>query len=407
LQNNDDMGIRMMRKLFLSALMIALAVSACAPAAQPASDRPAPAQDSTPQMETALPTVTEVSVPLPGVDELPLIDAPQIQSFWMIDDRNGWALTRETIIRTNDGAVTWYNAAPNDVVFTNGMPSAYFLDAVHAWLIIPSADYAAGTIYITADGGFTWENSPLSFAGGSLYFDDPHSGYALTTLGAGAGSQYVEVLQTDQAGTSWKTMFKHEPGRDASLPGGGRKSGLVFSQPQIAWITGDIPMENYFYVYRSDDGGAIWSQQTGFALPESVGSAFVESLPPFFADANVGVLPVHALSTTGDQQYTIVYATTDGGATWTAGLPLNMRGVHSILSASQIFVWDGGAKLYASADSGSSWTEIATNLNEKGMLLQLQFVNEAVGFALLFNADGSENTLYVTTDGGITWSPYN
>ena len=75
----------------------------------------------------------------------------------------------------------------------------------------------------------------------------------------------------------------------------------------------------------------------------------------------------------------------------------------AVASLTDAFVWDGGASLYATHDGGATWTTVTPNLSLADSLAQLQFVDASTGFAAAAGADGV-SSLYRTSDGGATWT---
>ena len=145
-------------KIMLGGLAVLLAVGACSTVspAMPtiATFPPSAAVTATasPLPATAAPTVpapTDTATPIPSTSApsqpaLPVAASPSIQSLYMLDLNNGWALTDTGVVRTADGGSTWYNATPGGL---NGAPaSPFFLDDRTGWLAAGVNDPATGTL---------------------------------------------------------------------------------------------------------------------------------------------------------------------------------------------------------------------------------------------------------------------
>ncbi|HNF95579.1 MAG TPA: hypothetical protein PLQ75_13065, partial [Anaerolineales bacterium] len=156
-------------KRFLSFLFILTAlVSACAPAvattAAPEASEPAATGTEEPQALSQ----AVLNTPLPAVAEVPIIESPAILNIQMLDEVNGWALTEEKVVRTNDGGVTWYDVTPKNLKDAGYLVNTDFLDENTAWVQFPDMNKYpnGGTLYHTTNGGLTWESFSTPFSGG-------------------------------------------------------------------------------------------------------------------------------------------------------------------------------------------------------------------------------------------------
>jgi len=100
----------------------------------------------------------------------------------------------------------------------------------------------------------------------------------------------------------------------------------------------------------------------------------------------------------------VIYATSDGGASWQPGssLPLQTYEVYFIDRA-RGWTINGKANnsvLYTS-DGGHHWSTVGSIPSSQGVL-DLQFVNETVGWAM--GSEPTGNTMIKTSDGGRTWT---
>ncbi len=359
-------------------------------------------------MPTLIPTgaagVPLQSAATPTLAALPPVSSPVVATLDMLDARNGWALNFDSVLRTTDGGNTWLDATPPGVAKGALQPaSSFFLSPTTGWVLVPSAvSDSPSTLYRTADGGATWASAAVSFGVASMQFLDASNGTAFVSLGVAAGSEAVALYRTSDGGNAWTQVFSNDPtagGPDKGLPFGGDKNGSAFRDASHGWVGGEEPMEGYVYLFASSDGGASWKHQE-VSLPSGYSNAMTMVDPPRFFDAKTGVLPVSLL---GDSQSIAFYLSHDGGASWTATAPVPSAGHYSIASPADFFVWDGGASLRLSRDSGATWTTVPTNLNVKDTLISFQFVDRTNGWAITQDAN-SHYALYRTTDGGATWT---
>ncbi len=337
------------------------------------------------------PAATPVSESRPQFD---LVSAPELTQVEMLDEHNGWAQAEGLVLRTEDGGESWFDVTPQGMPNDPAYAKSCFLDEKTGWILLEDMDKPNyGTIYRTTDGGVTWLWKNTPFGRSEIGFFDAEHGYALTDLGAAAGSMGVAIWQTENGGKDFDRVFLHEPGFDDSLPFSGTKNGITFISPQKGWVAGSVPEDGTIWLYRTVDGGFSWEAQE-LPMPLGYENYQASADAPLFFDNGLGVLPVHLL---GEERATVFYRSTDSGETWTATLPAPMRGQYALASANEIFLWDGSARFFSSADGGETWDFNATNWQPTDSLRKLDFVSASLGWAL---ADGE---LRRTQDGGLTW----
>jgi photosystem II stability/assembly factor-like uncharacterized protein len=252
------------------------------------------------------------------------------------------------------------------------------------WSVTP----ARGTVYAgvepaglfrSDDAGSTWRHvsglrehpSTPSWMPGNggliLHTIVPHStDPARLWVGASA----VGVFETVDGGASWTA--RNRGVRQDYNPGPPEETGSCVHKLALAAGTDQtLYQQNHCGVYRSDDGGASWQEITG-SLPSEFG--FVMGVHP--RDARTAwVLP---LTTPDKGRFTpdaapAVWRTRDGGGSWerlSDGLPQEnawlsvlreAMGVDSLDRAGVYFGAQSG-QLFASADEGETWREIASYL---------------------------------------------
>jgi photosystem II stability/assembly factor-like uncharacterized protein len=324
-----------------------------------------------------------------------------------LDESNGWGMTGSSVLRTEDGGMTWLDVTPSEVSDFGFGAVGYFFDASHGWLAIsnPMDPAEPGRLFRTEDGGLNWVESTLPPGmGGRFSFVDPSNGFFMADLGAGAGSNWVGIYSTTDGGATWTPEYVPEPGmpeRADALPGSGQKSGMTFLDTNRGWVTGNIPMDNYLYLYNTTDGGRAWSEQSG-PVPADFGTVFTESYPPVFFEEN-GVMPVILASNVINL---VIYTSNDGGATWTpAPAPVANAGrgeLVDFVSPTDGFAWATG-RFAVTHDAAQSWDTITPSVPFGDNFMAMDFVDASTGWVLTLNADG-HSSLYATSDGGTTWT---
>ncbi len=399
------MRLTLFKSLFAS-LIILLLLSACGPTATyfppptsaPASNSTEPLASVQPAAATQPPAASPTAAA--DVSKLAQVSTPNIQGLQMLDPNNGWALSETGVLRTADGGHTWHNAAPAGM---SGRPNgSFFMDESHAWVIAASADMTSGTLYRTIDGGATWESISVPFGGASIDFIDPLTGWALAGLGYALSHEAVAVFRTSDGGITWSRVFTDDPtAPDTSdtLPFAGDKNGLTALDADHAWVAGSEPVSDFIYLYSTQDAGKTWSSQNP-PLPAAFAGAMTNAYPPHFFNSTDGVLTVGVYA---DSPVTLLYLTKDGGKNWSAVQPVPVNGRVSMPSFTDFFVWDGGPSLYASQDSGFTWSSVNTNVNFPNELVSFQFVDPTTGWAVTSDAN-SQYKLYQTTNGGASWN---
>ncbi len=365
----------------------------------------------------------------------------KIISIHMLDASLGWAVGQvnsdlnDHLMFTGDGGATWRESSP--LAAFQGAPASgltatpFFASASQAWVVYASHPGETAptelTVWHTTDGGQNWQpGGPLDLSGLPAEFTIPSDlgflsdnlhGWVMVHLGVGMSHDYIAVFTTDNSGKTWQrvvdsTMTGNITGSDQSwdlmaCP----KTGLAFSDPSTAWLSGDCPgLITSLFLYRSGDAGKTWTQ--------------VNLVPPdgqpsdLFSNGNLGCgvpslaytsprtlyIAVRCSNYTANTSTAWLYASHDGGQTFTARLLPAPYGNFYFIDLN--WGWLLGttkddptlpANLYVTGDGGRSWTPV-TPTNWQGVP---DFVDANTGWVAATHADVA--ALVFSKNGGKTW----
>lgn len=345
--------------------------------------------------------------PSPPVLDAPLVEAPALVSIHFVNSLDGWGVTDTQVVRTNDGGITWYDLTPPGVTETGYGVYTVALDASHFWMQFPDFENYPnnGTLYRTADGGFTWSSVETPFSGGDLQFLDPNNGWVLADLGVGAGSNAVAVYQTVDGGKSWTQKYINDPNAanaGDSLPLGGLKAGIAPLNMQTAFVYGVTYAPGSSYLFRTDDGGVTWSEVI-LSLPSGVENSElgIDQDQMKFVSPAEGFI---AIRITGEAYQLAVYVTSDAGDTWTLTPTLISEGGSAdFLSAEEAVIYNG-QQFYVTRDAAQTWTIVPPDVMFGDVFAGMDFSNLSTGWVITLDP-ANQRFLYRSGDGGRTWFP--
>jgi len=410
--------MKKINQTLLMALLLGLLIGACNPQTPTSSpttplDTSYPISGSSSPTDVTYPVETPTAEPTAVPTSTPTTPTPSvglpIYSLHMFADGSGWAFNsyQTALYHTTNGGLSWFTVYPSSSgALEAGSVDGFFLDGSIAWLSL--SDYATETSSIlhTTDNGASWSETPLTFLGGTLFFLDSNTGFMLSRLGAGAGSEWVAVYATNDAGQIWEQRFTHTPGgEEPSLPAGGIKSGFAFLDPLNGWITGSEPVNDFVYLYRTTDGGTIWAHQP-CDIADADPDAMYNSFPPIFVSTTEGFLPLQTFLINGTPQ-TIVCKTTDGGKTWQSVSSAPVQGnVFDFTDAQHGWIL-GETALFRTRDGATTWDDLSSSLPAGYTALSLDFVDDQAGWLLVYDSSSDSldhNLLFYSQNGGQTWS---
>lgn len=317
--------------------------------------------------------------PSRGIDEIHIVDANTVwaKAFDGVDT----TINIQEFTKTTDGGATW---TPGIIDIGNNLleiNSICPVSATTAWLsaLIP-AD-GNGVIYKTTDGGVTWtqqneaafQSTGSSFING-VHFFNSNNGVA---YGDPVGGEF-EIYLTSDGGDTWTPVAPANIPNPASGEYG--YNGTPIAAGTSFWFT-----TNKGKLYRTTDMGVTWVK---YNTPITDFGAAAVNGKVIFSDNNNGIL----LSTTNGSATSPtykIYTTTDGGATWSAGVTYTGYRLMTYIPGTTTIVAtgagtsSGGTGSAISTDNGVTWTTIDTGMQR----LTPAFLNASTGWCGGFNAD--------------------
>ena len=261
-----------------------------------------------------------------------------------------------------------------------------------------------------------------------IHMIDTNQGWGI----GGLNKASDHVFRTQDGGQIWRDVTPPQP-----APGASNSVNAVgyFWNAATAWVvygpteSGVIPP--FIMVWSTRDGGGMWtygSIDTSLASGEAFSPWYLN-----FADTQHGWLMVY-LGAGMMHNYVALFATSDGGATWTDILdPFTDGGIQSFSKTGMVFVdpqtgWltrdgqgvDPTPHLFRTTDGGVTWTRLdlpapadAPNLYDSyacGSYSPNTFSALSVTVAMkcldMATFKIEKNYAYLTSDGGMTWQAY-
>jgi photosystem II stability/assembly factor-like uncharacterized protein len=388
-------AVRFVRFATLAALSLCLAACSSSPAKPKAQ-----ATTSTSGAPTTSTTVATTSTTEAGPAGGPVPTGFQAQSVTFVSASEGFVLgvakcpsgTCPAVLRTRDAGHSWVGIpAPTVKVGTDtGQASQIrFADPADGWI------GGHGVLTATHDGGSTWQalSSPGAGTIESLEAGGGYA-YALVISGNAANPAPASVYRTPVASDSWSLM----PGSTVS----GAVSGSLVVQSGSAWEV--VQPAGAKSVLRTLIGGQWVSRALPCQGPSGQALA---------ASDTTHLAVVCANGAAAGQQPKLVYTSGDGGQTWAAagsapdggdtlGVAMASKSTIVIAAAS------GASYLYASFNSGRTWSTVDQDADGGGLpWSDIGFTTALQGVVIegQVGITGTASRLFVTRDGGHSWTP--
>ncbi len=267
--------------------------------------------------------------------------APPSAGMIYVQATNGYAW-----FATANGGSTWRmgTAFPGSGAIQTIKVSA--TDVNQAYLLADCPDESGEAfIYKTVDGGRSVKSLLRGrVVGIDLAAADPLRLYAVGQIqnDAGSGPRYFGIFRTLDGGNTW-TQVKVREDSDSR----GTAVAVAPSNPDTIYAGGVSGYPYNDVVYKSIDGGAVWSRLAGdFDCPPEI--IIVDPVSPGTVYLGTGFS---------------VYRSVDGGASWTrlSGVQLPYAVAVNRLDPNEVFVGTRNGLFY-SKDKGTTWTNLTAGL---------------------------------------------
>lgn len=226
----------------------------------------------------------------------------------------------------------------------------------------------------------------------------------ITAFIALCAATFLQSLPTAAQTVGW-SQFANSPGVETV-----RHDDIYFTDPTNGWATQDN------LIYRTTNGGSTWS-----TVLNSSGTHFRCIT---FATTNIGFAGNLGVGSydSGVTDTNVMYATTNGGVTWSnfdGFAELGMKGLCSMYTLDSQHIYGGGrvrgpAFFIKSTNGGVSWS--ATNLTAAGVIgaiMDIYFFDTNNGWVVGMDTVGYSSgcsppyhgCIAHTTNGGESWTP--
>jgi len=283
-----------------------------------------------------------------------------IQQMQFTNELTGYALSYDELVKTTDGGTTW------NPVGMAGVNTYFFANGTNVFGV-----GSFGKLFKSVDEGVTCINYDSSVTDDNLedvHFPDENTGYIVSQYDVSNGLRYGKVLKTTDAGETWQITA------DGNF---GRLTSVYFTDVNTGYMLG-----GYGKIYKTTDGGILWD-----TLVNNYDSYLNEIV---FVNPNTGFIAEESANGA-------ILKTSDAGLTWTTVYENGgaVRGIHFVDENTGFAILSNS--ILKTTNGGADWNE--TPLYNEGLLLDVFFVNQNVGYVCGFMGD-----FYKTSDGGETWN---
>jgi photosystem II stability/assembly factor-like uncharacterized protein len=287
------------------------------------------------------------------------------------------------VFHSDDLGKTWDEPPEGSI----GFPKDSETSLERVWQIQPGPADQPGVVYAGSQPSALWKSTDggVTFELVRGLWDHPHR----KEWGAGFGGQAVHTVlphptDPDQVSVAMSTggVYRTSDGGESWSPANQGIKAYFFPDPYPEFgqcvhklaAHPDVPermfAQNHHGVYRSDDGGAVWTSiadglPSDFGFPIAVHPHEPETVYVFPLVADGNRIPTDAKCR--------VYRSRDAGSTWealTSGLP-DVPSYAPVLrdamctdteASAGVYLGTRDGCVYVSADAGDSWTEVARHL---------------------------------------------
>jgi photosystem II stability/assembly factor-like uncharacterized protein len=283
---------------------------------------------------------------------------------------------------SSEAAGRWTEQKSNTLAWLHAV---YFVNEKKGWVVGGN-----GVILATNDGGATWTSlkRPTEDKLLDVFFRNENEGWLICESNfyqLKEGEPLSYLLRTTDGGTTWQRVNLEGVNREARL------SRFIIGPDGKGWLIGEAGT-----LYATRDGGKTWLSQTPPSRFLLLGGAMLDAHQSWLVGAGS----------------TIVY-TYDGGATWRKGsfkesqttqktgaasAPERVKFYSiSIVDAERGWIVGQGGKIYATTDGGHTWSTQASGVGTD--LFDVKVFDSGEGWST-----GAGGTLLYTDNGGARWT---
>jgi len=359
-------------------------------------------------VQTPLTATPAPSTPEPLPTNTPMYLSPIYKTFVFVGGE-GWAtnLDQTIIYNTRNFGEHWLKVTPPGLNSPDnaGSISLAFPNGSLAW-VCQSKIESPAILHVTKDSGQTWVSYDLDFPCGNMAFISAQEGMIVSDLGVGAGSQYVSIHSTSDAGATWTEVFKHDPSSmdDRGLPSSGIKHVFSLLSKDIALIGGSRPMPGSLYLFRTVDGGTSWNQVGCDGLPDAENSE-LDPMDILRISNTEVIVPIRAYLENG-QMVTHFCVSTNSGESFEFLSSLENVEFTDFGSLTHGLAY-GQGKMMQTSDGGMTWNDVTSGLPIGLTPVSLHMMNENVGYLTTTISPDTllENRVFMTANNGNDWQP--
>ncbi len=234
------------------------------------------------------------------------------------------------------------------------------------------------------------------------------SGGANDTTGSGGKSSTSAATSTGSGGAApdpYVAAIKSTPwtmlANAPQVSGGAKQDDAFFFDAKVGFVASGPKAS----IFATTDGGATWT--TAFSHPGTYFRAllFTDAQHGFAGNIGAGLSP-------SISDATLIYETKDGGKTWAPLTSITGSAAQGVCNFTAIDAThlvgvgraNGPAHLLQSSDGGASW--VAKDLSQYfSMIIDAHFASATEGVLAGMDASAMRCTIMRTTDGGDTFSP--
>jgi photosystem II stability/assembly factor-like uncharacterized protein len=290
--------------------------------------------------------------------------------------KTGYAITKDFHVeKTTDGGRSWSQLSGISKTSDYEPPELFVLSDKTVYI----AFYTTTGIEVkkSIDGGSNWTKLNIKMKvktidpdeGGVLLFSflNNSDGYLFSASSPGVGSYHLwGFYKTTDGGNSWSLANDFGSLQDNVHIGiQGYQNSMTFINVNTGFMTCSMTAQGYIPLYETKDQGKLWSI-VSLPIPKKYSSLklaqdyFVQPCTPLFYDKNDNILKMVFLFQVKNKDIAYIYSSDNGGTTW------HINGVSNMLMNQYCFVddkngfgFDKNGTLFVTKDGGITWSDVS------------------------------------------------